>query len=303
MPRGKAKNSEPVFVPSSKVALKSLDLPESWLERKIREDHTILGLSGITKTLFQRRYRKASRVDLVLLDEENNILYCAELMLGELDESHIVRALDYWLSESRKPSNKGWQVVAVLAAESIRKSRYFPVVEFLSQKLPLTVLEVAALNVGGKTALTFTKFLDGEDQLEQEGGEEEDSGRVDVDRSYWASKRPAPIMRIADSLAKIFRSAEARLRVTYLQGFWGFALGEKPKNFVTITPKQKFVNVRVRIRDTEMWGEKLKKAGLDITGGTPARSVRFRVVGNPGKMKKLLRQLGEEAYAERVRET
>ncbi|MFZ1007606.1 MAG: hypothetical protein WAN65_12260, partial [Candidatus Sulfotelmatobacter sp.] len=217
-------------------------------------------------------------------------------------DSHIVRVIDYWLAESRKPSNKGWQVIAVLAAESIRKSRYFPVVEFLSQKLPLTVLEVAALNVGGKTALTFTKFFDGEDQLEQDGAEEDDAGRVDVDRNYWAQKRPQSILRTADSLAKIFQSTEKSLRVTYLQNFWGFALGEKPFNFVTIAPKQRFVNVRARVRDTETWSARLKKAGFDLTGGTPARSIRFRVTGAlPKKSKELLRQIGEEAYTEHVR--
>jgi hypothetical protein len=100
---------------------------------------------------------------------------------------------------------------------------------------------------------------------------------------------------------KIFQSADRQLRVTYLQGFWGFAVGEKPKNFATISPKQKFVNVRVRIRDTETWSEKLRKAGFEITGGTPRKSVRFRVTaGYPNKRGKLLRQLAEEAYAERT---
>jgi hypothetical protein len=301
LPREKRERSDPVFVSSTKVSLKDLDLPESWLERKIREDHTILGLGGITKTIFQRRYKNAGRVDLVLLDEENSFLYCAELMLGEVDESHIVRCVEYWLAETRKPSNKGWNVIAVLAAESIRKSRYFPVIEFLSEKLPLTVLEVAALKVSGKTALTFTKFFDGQDQLEQTESGDEDAGRVDVDKSYWISKRPESIIRIADSLVKIFQSADGQLRVTYLQGFWGFALGEKPKNFVTISPKQKFVNVRVRIQDTETWGGRLKKAGFEITGGTPSWSVRFRITDRlTGKSSKLLRQLGEESYAERT---
>jgi hypothetical protein len=100
------------------------------LERKIRENHSILGLEGITKTVFQRRYKKAGRVDLILLDEENSILYCAELMLSEVDESHIIRCVDYWLTETRKASNKDWTVIAVLAAESVRESRYFPVIEF-----------------------------------------------------------------------------------------------------------------------------------------------------------------------------
>jgi hypothetical protein len=258
---------------------------------------------GTTPVFSQRKYKKAGRGDLILLDEENSILYSAELMLDEIDESHIVRCVDYWLTETRKPSNKDWSVVAVLAAESIRESRWFPVIEFLSQKMPLTVLEVTALRVSGHTTLTFTKFFDGQDQLEQVEGGDEDSGRIDVDKGYWAGKRPGEIIRVAESLARIFRSPNKQLRVTYLQGFWGFALGEKPRNFVTISPKQKFVNVRVRIRDTESWIERLRKAGFEITGGTPGKSVRFRVTDHRfGKRGKLLRQLGEAAYAERVPE-
>jgi len=304
MARVKRAQSDSQFVASTRVALRDLRLPESWLERKIREEPTILGLGGITKVFFQRKYKKAGRGDLILLDEENSILYSAELMLDEIDESHIVRCVDYWLTETRKPSNKDWSVIAVLAAESIRESRWFPVIEFLSQKMPLTVLEVAALKVSGHTTLTFTKFFDGQDQLEHVEGGEEDSGRIDVDKGYWAGKRPGEIIRVAESLARIFRSPNKQLRVTYLQGFWGFALGEKPKNFVTITPKQKFVNVRARIRDTESWSERLKKAGFEITGGTPGKSVRFRVTDHHfGKGGKLLRQLGEEAYAERIPES
>jgi hypothetical protein len=157
--------------------------------------------------------------------------------------------------------------------------------------------------LSGHTTLTFTKFFDGQDQLEQVEGGDEDSGRIDVDKGYWAGKRPGEIIRVAESLARIFRSPNKQLRVTYLQGFWGFALGEKPRNFVTISPKQKFVNVRVRIRDTESWIERLRKAGFEITGGTPGKSVRFRVTDHRfGKRGKLLRQLGEAAYAERVPE-
>src|SRR5436309_2300523 len=121
------------FVAATKVPLRDLQFPEAWLERKIRENSSILGLGSVKVVSFQRRYKKAGRVDLILLDEENGILYPVELMLGEVDESHIIRCVEYWLTESRKLSNKDWSVIAMLAAENIRESRCFPVIEFLSQ--------------------------------------------------------------------------------------------------------------------------------------------------------------------------
>jgi len=303
----KAKRSELEFVAATKATLRDLHLPEAWLERKIREDPSILELGSVKVDSFQRRSKKGGRLDLLLSDEENSTLYAVELMLGEADASHIVRCVDYWLAErrlaeGRKSSKKEWSVIAVLAAERVRESSYFPVIELLSQKIPLTVIEITGLKVRGYTTLNFAKIFDGQDQLEQgEGGDEDIVSGKDVNRSYWAERRPEGIMRVADSLAKIFQSADRQLRVTYLQGFWGFAVGEKPKNFATISPKQKFVNVRVRIRDTETWSEKLRKAGFEITGGTPRKSVRFRVTaGYPNKRGKLLRQLAEEAYAERT---
>jgi hypothetical protein len=121
--------------------------------------------------------------------------------------------------------------------------------------------------VSGKITVTFTKFFDGHDRLEQNVDTGDDEGRIDVDKKFWLGKRPESIIRVADSLVKIFQSADRHLRVTYLQQFWGFALGEKPKNFATIAPKQKFVNVRARIRDTETWSKRLTRAGFEVTGG------------------------------------
>jgi hypothetical protein len=302
MARKKGRNADSEFTLASKVSLRSLKLPEAWLERKIRENPSILGLDGISKISFQRSYKKAGRVDLVLTDEENSILYCAELMLGEVDESHIVRCVGYWLTEDRKPSNKGWSTIAVLAAENIRESRFFPVIEWLSQRLPLTVLELAALKVGNYTALSSTKFFDGQDQLELSVGEDEEGERIDVDRDFWAAKLGNDVIKVADALAKAFSSLDKKLRVAYLQRFWGFRHGEKPSNFITISPKKKFVNVRARIRNTERWTQALRGLGVEVTGGTPAKSIRFRVTSDllkKSRFNKLLRQLGGEAYAEK----
>ncbi|SRR6266496_3573121 len=198
MSKAKRRKLDLVFVANTEVTLKDLHLPEPWLERKIREDPSVLKLGDIKVDSFQRRNKKGGRLDLLLSDEENSTLYAAELMLGEVDESHIVRCVEYWLAESRlleggKSAKKEWSVVAVLAAENVRKSRYFPVIELLSQKIPLTVIEITGLKVRGYTTLKFTNIFDGQDQLEQTDAGDEDTGRKDVDRTDWAAKRPSAI--------------------------------------------------------------------------------------------------------------
>src|SRR5713226_78316 len=220
------------FVAATKIALSELGYPEAWLERKIKESPSILGLGDVRVISVQRRYKKG-RVDLVLSDEENGILYTVELMLGEANESHVVRCLEYWLSEDRNPSTKDLSVVAVLVAENVRESRCFPVIEFLSGKMPLTVVEVTALRVSGYTTLHFAKLFDGQDQLENTESGDEDTGRIDVDRDYWVAKLSENIVRTTESLAKILTSPDKNLRVTYLRQFLGLALGEKPANFLT----------------------------------------------------------------------
>jgi hypothetical protein len=50
----------------------------------------------------QRRQEKAGRLDLLLQDDSEDIRYEVELMLGSVDESHLIRTIEYWDIERRR---------------------------------------------------------------------------------------------------------------------------------------------------------------------------------------------------------
>ena len=42
------------------------------------------------------------RIDFLLSDPETNTMYEVKVMLGRLDESHIIRTIEYWDIERRR---------------------------------------------------------------------------------------------------------------------------------------------------------------------------------------------------------
>ena len=50
----------------------------------------------------ERRQPSGGRLDLLLTDVENRVRYEVEIQLGPLDESHIIRTIEYWAIERRR---------------------------------------------------------------------------------------------------------------------------------------------------------------------------------------------------------
>src|SRR6266576_1862407 len=101
------------------------DFGEKWLQERIVEDPSILGLGEVIVIERERPQERAGRLDLLLADPEQNRRYEVELMLGSTDESHIIRCIEYWDIERRR--YPGYEHCAVLIAEDIT-SRFLNVV-------------------------------------------------------------------------------------------------------------------------------------------------------------------------------
>jgi len=81
-------------------------------------------------------------LDILALDSINNIYYEIELMLGEVDSSHIGRVLDYWAKEK---GNKVYSThIAVIISESVR-GRYQKLLSTLPDYLPIICSEFTIL--------------------------------------------------------------------------------------------------------------------------------------------------------------
>jgi hypothetical protein len=91
---------------SQPVKLRAIGKDERWLQDRINDDPSILGLGDLA--VFRREKTQASggRIDFVLYDpEDDTTRYETEIMLGTLNESHIIRTIEYWdVERTRYPS-------------------------------------------------------------------------------------------------------------------------------------------------------------------------------------------------------
>lgn len=102
---------------SEVVSLSEAGLSEIELENLIVEDPRILGLGEVLLIERQRRQEGAGGLDLLLEDREGESRFEVELKIGGLDESHLVRAIEYWDIERRR--YHGYDHSAVLVAEDL----------------------------------------------------------------------------------------------------------------------------------------------------------------------------------------
>jgi len=194
------------FVAAQVVSLRAdSNFDERWLEKQITEQPVVLGLGNITVLHSQLIHKDGGRLDLLAEDKENQYRYTIELMLGKLDKSHIVRAIDYWLRERARAKGDEWQTVAVIVAEDIRNSRYFNVVRFLTEKMPMVVVEMRALKVGKNLTVTCSTLLDGRDETAEEEIEEPSAPK---DRATWLSKSSPASVEVIDEIGKLLKSID-----------------------------------------------------------------------------------------------
>ena len=105
------------------VELRSLGLDEKWLQNQISDDPGILGLGELEIAGREHRQPIGGRIDFLLRDAEAETYYEVEVILGELDASHIIRTIEYWdIERQRRPS---FTHHAVIVAEHITARSLF----------------------------------------------------------------------------------------------------------------------------------------------------------------------------------
>jgi hypothetical protein len=109
-------------------------LNERWVQDRIAEDPSILGLGDVILKDRERIQPKAGRLDLLLQDADSTRRYEVEIQLGATDESHIVRTIEYWdIERKRYPQ---YEHTAVIVAEDIT-SRFLNVINLFNGMIPL----------------------------------------------------------------------------------------------------------------------------------------------------------------------
>lgn len=164
---------------------------EYWLQDQIWENPACLGLGELEAVSKERGQASGGRLDLLLKNSEDESMYEVEIMLGETDESHIIRTIEYWDNEKRRWPQR--QHYAVLVAESITR-RFFNVIQLLSHSIPVIAIQVNLIEVSGQQALHFTKVLDTYEEPD-DGGEAPKPATA----SDWQKKAPW-VLEIAETM-------------------------------------------------------------------------------------------------------
>lgn len=146
------------YVKGVKLSLKNHPrFDEAWIRDHVARDPSLLGLGPVRLLAVERALPGAGRLDLLLESADRDRRYVVELMLGRVDESHIVRCIEYWDVERRR-----WpriEHLAVLAAEDMT-SRFLNVLNLIRQVVPVIALQMEAIRVEQRVLLNFVRVLD-----------------------------------------------------------------------------------------------------------------------------------------------
>ena len=139
------------------VSIREAGMNEFWLQDQISDNPACLGLGELEVLAKERTQASGGRLDILLKNPEDDTMYEVEVMLGETDESHIIRTIEYWDNEKRRwPQREHY---AVLVAESITR-RFFNVIQLLSYSIPIIAIQVSIVESPTGRTLFFTKVLD-----------------------------------------------------------------------------------------------------------------------------------------------
>ena len=277
---------------SKVVSLKSHPvLTERWLQDEIVKDTSILGLGDLVVRSQERIQPKGGRLDLLLEDPDSSTRYEIELQLGTVDESHIIRTIEYWDLERRRYPQ--YDHVAVIVAEEIT-SRFFNVIGLFNGFIPLIAIQLNALEINGFLTLNSTRVLD----IQSLGTEEEDSPALATDRPYWESRSTKQVLTVMDSLVELARNIDPRLVARYNKYYIGLGIDGLANNFISFKPRKKHVCLQIKIPESDETDEILENTNLQLLD-YDKRWRNYRVQVNQPSVdehRELLLDLMKQAY-------
>lgn len=269
-------------------------LDEKWVQQVIADDPTILGLGDLILKDKERIHPKAGRLDLLLQDAESNRRYEVEIQLGRVDESHIIRTIEYWdIERKRYPQ---YEHCAVIIAEDIT-SRFLNVIGLFNGFIPLIAIQMSAYQISeNEVSLIFTTVLD---EVTLGLIEEDEETKEVTDRNYWeTNKGTKQTVALADQVFDLIKTFAPGLELKYNKYYIGLAKDGQPNNFVVFRPKKSSLLVEIKLKQAQEIQEKLDEAKIDtLEYDKKWGRYRLRVDKNDiTKHKELLVDLSKQAY-------
>jgi predicted transport protein len=233
-------------------------IKESWIQKQIAEDPSILGLGDLILKDKERIQPRAGRLDILLQEPETKKRYTVEIQLGKTDEAHLVRTLEYYdIERKRYPQ---YEHCGVIIAEDIT-TRFLNVISMFNGTIPLIALQMKAYKVGDDIGLVFTKILD---EVNYGLVDEDEEVQELVDRDFWIKRSSTEIMKLSDELLTIMKNIIPDFDYKYNKAYIGMTVNGFTNNFVSVGPRRKHILLSVRIEKNEELRKSLEEAGLDV---------------------------------------
>lgn len=233
-----------MYIKLEEISLKnSSECNEKWVQEVIANNPNILGLGNLQLKDKERIQPNAGRLDLLLTDDDDDTRYEVEIQLGKIDESHIIRTIEYWDIEKNRYPTKDH--VAVIVAEDIT-SRFLNVIRLFNRSIPLIALKMTAFKQPNGVSLTFTKVLDWQ-PIEDEN---EDSKEI-TDRAYWESRSTKNMLKLVDELLTYVQEVAPGYQLNYNKYYVGLTKDGVSKNFVYFKPLKQRIILHVKIARSE----------------------------------------------------
>jgi hypothetical protein len=274
------------------------ELDEKWVQARIADDPSILGLGDVVLKDKERPQPKAGRLDLLLQEAEANRRYEVEVQLGPTDESHIIRTIEYWDIERRRFPQ--YEHTAVIVAEDIT-SRFLNIISLFNGMIPLVAIQMKALKTGNNVGLVFTTVVD---QMALGLVDEDEEVQETATRAYWEQRGSKKTLAIADELLELSRIHDKALELKYNKFYIGLAKAGQPNNFLIFRPKKGFLRFEPRLNSTPETQNFLESANLDVMD-YDTRWGRYRIRLQPGdvdKFHKVLTEVVSRAFTESNKE-
>jgi len=268
-------------------------LREKWVQERIADDPSILGIGDLVLKDKERSHPKAGRLDLLLQDAESTHRYEVEIQLGSTDESHIIRTIEYWdIERKRYPQ---YDHSAVIVAEDIT-ARFLNVISLFNGHIPLIAIQMNALKFGDQISLVFTTVMD---QLALGLVDEDEEVQAVTDRNFWETERGTKqTVAMADELFSLIKSLDPNLELKYNKFYIGLATNGQPNNFVVFRPRKHGISVDVKLPQSAEADEIIEQAGLDAVDYDKRwGNYRFRLSQEEiNKNKEALKKVFKRAY-------
>ncbi|HCO95710.1 MAG TPA: hypothetical protein DIU00_17480 [Phycisphaerales bacterium] len=281
--------SELEFTKFEQVNLKNHPVyNEKWVQKKISDDPSILGLGDLILLNEELIQPGGGRLDLLLYDSENEQRYEVEVQLGKVDESHIIRTIEYWdIERKRYPQ---YDHIAVIVAEEIT-GRFLNIISLFNGHIPLIAIQMKTLQCGQKITIDCTKILD---RIELGGPE---PPPPPADRSYWEKKASPATVTIADEILKLIHTFAPNFALNYNKGYIGLMENDRANNFAYFHPKKKFLRLSIKLRKSEQFESQLDEAGLEMISYSKSGRYKIRLYKEDvEKNKDLLTEALRESY-------